>query len=157
MRLGWSTEHLVPEGDKLDLGVDVSLLQAPGDGSAPGVPVSSTGEDKPYGDKEVIDEKALIEELQDVFKGIVYLWPAGYFPDVMLVVVDETMSVSCHIVVSMFPASQSLSSFDEASFALRSTRCYTLELCGAYQLQYNKNMVCGSHIQSQHIILPLVK
>ena len=66
MKLGWSTEHLVPEDDKLDLGVDVSLLQAPPD-------EQDTSQTQPSqkSSKHVIDENSLIEELQDALQGIV--------------------------------------------------------------------------------------
>ena len=66
MKLGWSTEHLVPEDDKLDLGVDVSLLQAP-----PDEQVTSQTQPSQKSSKHVIDENSLIEELQDALQGIV--------------------------------------------------------------------------------------
>ena len=66
MKLGWSTEHLVPEDDKLDLGVDVSLLQAP-----PDEQVTSQNLPSQKSSKHVIDENSLIEELQDALQGIV--------------------------------------------------------------------------------------
>lgn len=67
MKLGWTTEQLVPEDDRLDLGVDISLLQASADSDAPAAAASRGDHTQKAGD--TIDTAALAEELQDVWKG----------------------------------------------------------------------------------------
>lgn len=67
MKLGLSTEHLVPVDDKLDLGVDISLLQAP--------PIPTPDKPTPAhlnveSQSDVIDTQSFANELQESMKGL---------------------------------------------------------------------------------------